>query len=167
MIETDRLVLVPLTYNQLIKYVMVDNSLEVELNLNKVPRTISPELKEALEKNIIPNVADLAKNYLFSTLWTIILKEQNQMVGDLCFYGEPNQLGEIEIGYGTYDAFRGNGYMIEAVKGMITWAKNQPKVTSIVASTDKSNIASFSVLEKNSFIKTGETKTLFYWRLKF
>jgi ribosomal-protein-alanine N-acetyltransferase len=168
MIETERLALIPLTYDQLLKYMLVDTTcLEDELNLRKTSRTISPELKEALENTILPNVADKSKNYLFSTLWTIILKEQNQMVGDICFYGAPNDKGEVEIGYGTYDGYRGNGYMTEAVKGIILWAKTQTDVKSIVASTDMSNIASFTVLEKNSFVKIGIKDTLFSWQLKF
>ena len=103
MIETERLILKPLTYGQLKKYIRPDNSLETELKLNVTSRTISPELKEALEQTILPNVADTGKNYLFSTLWTVISKEENKMVGDLCFVGEPNTEGEVEIGYGTYE----------------------------------------------------------------
>ena len=88
------------------------------------------------------------------------------MVGDLCFVGEPNGDGEIEIGYGTYEEFRKNGFMTEAVGGMIKWAAKQPKVKAIIASTEKSNYPSFSILEKNNFIKIGETDSLFNWRLK-
>lgn len=58
MIETERFILKPLTYEQLIKYIKDDNSLETELHLNSTSRIISPELKEALEKTILPNVAD-------------------------------------------------------------------------------------------------------------
>jgi len=165
MIETERLIIQPLTYNQLEKYLQLDGSLETELNLNKTSRSISPDLKEALEQTILPAVADLNKNYLFSTLWTIISKTENKMVGDLCFVGEPNADGEIEIGYGTYEEFQGRGFMTEAVGGMIGWAKEQSGVKAIIASTDKSNVASYSVLIKNNFIKTGESETLFKWRL--
>lgn len=167
MIETERLILKPLTYEQLIKYIKCDHTLEAELNLNNTTRTISPELKEAFEQTILPNVADTSKNYLYSTLWTAVLKTENRMVGDLCIVGEPNADGAIEIGYGTYDEFQGKGYMTEMVKGMIEWAKTQSIVKSIVASTDKTNTASFRVLEKNSFIKTGQTETLFNWQLDF
>lgn len=55
--------------------------------------------------------------------------------------------------------------MTEAVSGMIGWAKEQTGVKAIIASTEKSNIASSLVLVKNSFLKTGETETLFNWRL--
>lgn len=165
MIETERLLLRPLTLDQLFKYIKGDNSLEIEFNLNDSVRTISLELKEALEQTIIPNVAYPNKNYLFSTLWTAISKIDNKMVGDLCIVGEPNAAGEIEIGYGTYDEFRNKGFMTEAVGGLIKWARLQSSVISIIASTDKGNIASFSVLEKNDFKKVGENDTLFNWKL--
>ncbi len=166
MIETKRLILKPLTYDQLLKYAKSDNSLEKELNLNETSRIISPQLKEALEETILPNVADKDKNYLYSTLWTAISKAENKMVGDLCIIGEPNTDGEIEIGYGTYDEFQGKGFMTEMVGGIIEWARSQPIVKSIIASTDKTNAASFKVLQKNSFIKIGETETSFNWKLE-
>jgi [ribosomal protein S5]-alanine N-acetyltransferase len=140
--------------------------LEAELNLNKTSRTISPELKEAFEQTILPNVADKTKNYLYSTLWTAILKAENKMIGDLCIIGEPNADGEIEIGYGTYDEFQGKGFMTEIVSGIIEWAKTQQIVKAIIASTDKTNTASFKVLQNNNFIKIGETETLFNWKLE-
>ncbi len=165
MIETKRLIIRPLTYEQLVKYTLCDNSLEAELNLNNTSRTISTELKEALEQSILPAVADITKNYLYSTLWTAILKSENKMVGDLCIIGEPNTAGEIEIGYGTYDDFQNNGYMTEIVKGIIDWLKTQENVKSIIASTSKINIASYKVLENNNFTKIGKTNEMFNWKL--
>jgi dihydrofolate reductase/RimJ/RimL family protein N-acetyltransferase len=166
MIETKRLILKPLTYEQLVKYAKCEYSLEAELNLNKSSRTISAELKEALENTILPNVADKTKNYLYNTIWTAISKANNEMVGDLCIVGEPNAEGEIEIGYGTYDEFQGKGFMTEIVGGIIAWARKQPLVKSIIASTDKNNTASFKVLQNNNFVKTQETETSFNWKLK-
>lgn len=165
MLETERLILKPLSYNQLIKYIRADNSLETELNLDQTSRTISPELKEALEQTILPNVADTTKNYLYSTLWTAISKADNKMIGDICIVGEPIADGEIEIGYGTYEEFRKKGFMTEAVSAIIKWASTESLVNSIVASTEKNNPASFTILQKNNFIKVDETETLFHWRL--
>lgn len=166
MIETTRLLIRPLTYEQLEKYCRCDQSLERELQVNESTRTISAELKDALENTIMPNVANSSKNYLYSTLWTAIAKAENNMVGDLCIVGEPNANGEIEIGYGTYDEFRGKGYMTEMVAGIISWAKTQPEVKAIVASTDNTNVASYTVLQKNNFFKAGETEEFFQWRLE-
>jgi len=145
MISTARLNIIPLTYDQLVKYVKCDNSLEKELNLNPNSRTISDELKEALENTILPNVADKAQNYLFSTLWTAISVVDNSMVGD---------------------EYQGKGYMTEMVGGIIEWAKTQSLVKSIIASTEKSNLASYKVLEKNNFIQMGETSLLYNWKLE-
>ena len=164
MIETERLILMPLTHPQLVKYSEGINLLEDELQLKPSSRLISPELKEALENTILPNVADAKKNYLFNTLWTVISKHEQTMVGDICLLGEPNAAGEIEIGYGTYDKFRNRGYMTEAVGGIVLWADGESSVNSILASTEKTNIASFSILKKNKFIKSGETETLFHWK---
>ena len=166
MIETERLLIKPLTYSQLVKYTLCDNSLEKELNLNETTRTISAELKEALEQTILPSVADETKNYLYSTLWTAISKTENRMVADLCIIGEPNVNGEIEIGYGTYEGFQGKGFMTELVAGIIKWSKTQPRVKSVIASTNKDNIASFKVLQNNNFFKIGETDILFTWKLE-
>jgi GNAT superfamily N-acetyltransferase len=166
MIQTFRLNLLPLSYDQLQKYIKNDQSLEKELNLKNSTRSISPELKEALQQTILPNVADPAKNYLYSTLWTIINRAERQMVADLCFVGEPNTDGEIEIGFGTYEHHQGHGYMTEAVTGMIKWVREQAEVKSIFAQTEMDNFASMSVLQKNGFVRLGSEEKLSSWRLE-
>lgn len=166
MIETLRLTLKPLTYDQLLKYIRCDHSLEAELGLNPSMRTMTPELVEALEQTILPHVTDPARNYLFNTLWTAIDRDAQQMVGDLCFVGEPNEAGEVEIGYGTYPEFQGQGYMTEMVSGMVAWAKAQPGVKAIIASTDATNVASYRVLQKNNFVQTGDGDGVLKWLRK-
>jgi RimJ/RimL family protein N-acetyltransferase len=52
------------------------------------------------------------------------------------------------------------------VGGIIEWAKTQSLVKSIIASTEKSNLASYKVLEKNNFIQMGETSLLYNWKLE-
>ena len=69
----------------------------------------------------------------------------------------------MEIGYGTYPEFQGRGYMTEMVSGMVAWAKTQPGVKAIIASTDATNVASYRVLEKNQFIQIGEAEGLLKW----
>ncbi len=166
MIETTRLRIHPLTPTQLRLYILADNSLEQTLGLNPTTRTISPELKEALEETILPNVADPKNNYLYGTLWTMIDKSAQKMVGDLCFVGSPDGDGNIEIGYGTYEDSRNKGYMTEAVGAMVEWAARQPEIKAVIADTDKDNTASWGVLEKNNFVRYGETETLFRWRIE-
>lgn len=167
MLETDRLILKPLTHNQLLKYIKDDHSLEKELNLLPTKKNISRSLHDALAQTILPNVSDRDKDYLYHTLWAIISKPDNRMVGDICFVGEPDAEGEIEIGYGTYEEFRGKGFMTEAVGRIVEWAKDQPHVRSIFAATEKRNVASYSILEKNHFLHIGEVDDMLSWKITF
>ncbi len=165
MITTERLRLQPLSHDQLVKYIRCDFDLEKELQLTLHPRSVSHELVDALEITFLPNASDPEKNYLFYTLWTAISIADNVLVGDICFVGEPNDAGEVEIGYGTYPDFQGKGYMTEIVKGMIIWVRKQPYIKTILASTDKTNIASSKVLIKNQFVQCGENETTWHWKL--
>ncbi len=152
MIETVRLQIVPLTHQQLAKYIKGDPSLETELNLLPTNRKISPELAEALEQSILLRVANTKTDFRYVTLWTIFLKNERVAVGDLCFKGEPDEKGEIEIGYGSYDAYRKKGYMTEAVGGMVHWARGENGVRAMIAETEVTNAGSMKILQNNGFI---------------
>ncbi|MBB5644916.1 GNAT family N-acetyltransferase [Pedobacter cryoconitis] len=164
MVTTKRLIIKPLTLEQLQKYILADGSLEEEFQTHYIPRTITFELQEAIEQTIIPKINDSKSDYLYSTLWVIIAADSNHLIGDLCFIGEPNEEGEIEIGYGIYESFREKGYMKEAINGMIQWASEQHQVKSIIAHTTKFNQASFILLQKNNFVKIDELEFLYKWQ---
>lgn len=165
MIDTKRLNLLPLSHKQLAKYIANNGSLESELGLSLRSERISSAMRRALQENVLPEATDTGKNHYFTTLWVMILKSVNGIIGDLCFVGEPDEEGEVEIGYATYEDFRNKGYMSEAVAGIIEWIKTQEDVKSVFAETAKNNPASFAVLAKNNFKKVGEADELFYWRL--
>ena len=164
-LETERLKIKPLSYDELLLYVKLDNSLEKRLGLNPHSRSLPDELKEALEQLILPQVADSGDNILFSTLWTIIDKQKKLMVGDMCFKGVPNTTGEVEIGYGTYAAFQGQGFMTEAVRAISHWALSQAEVQTILAETSKENIYSHKTLSRNGFKAYEHVENMIWWRL--
>ena len=163
-IETARLYLHPLTYEQLKLYLQNDGSLEKELNINWQPRDIHPDLRESLQKTLSPEMED-HQNFHFFTLWTMISKEYNCMIGDLCFKGEPCENGSVEIGYGIYPAFERKGYITEAVEVLCLWAMNQKYVRSVRAETLPDNIASQRVLQKNGFVFLGNSNGFMKWQL--
>lgn len=164
-INTKRLKIKPLNETQMRKYILDDFSLEDELNLKYNSRSVSERIKKNIETKIIPSLIDKTKNSLYNTFWTVINVEKNTLVADICFKGEPNENGEIEIGYGTYEEFQGNGFMTEAIYGLINWAFNQEKIKAILAETDPKNIASIIILEKNKFVKINETSENISWKL--
>lgn len=167
MIETERLLLRPLSSEQLKKYLQNDNSLEEELGLNKSRQKLSDELKEAIEYQILPSLQDSAKDYLYNTLWIAISKKSREIVGGLAFKGEPNAYGEIELGYGMYEAFQQQGLMSEMVASIVSWAKSRNEVLAIRANSGKNNVASSKVLVKNGFEINGMDEEFFHWILPF
>ncbi|QPH41647.1 GNAT family N-acetyltransferase [Pedobacter endophyticus] len=166
MIETEKLILRPLTHNQLAKYINDDNSLEEEFGLLRSMKHISPSLQNALKKSILPGVLSNDHDYFYHTLWAIIAKPDRKIVGDICFVGEPDSNGEIEIGYTTYEEFRGRGFMTEAVGRLLDWAREQPEVKSVFASTEKENTASYAILQKNNFIYLGDVDGMMTWKIE-
>lgn len=165
MTSTKNLILKPLTYKQLVKYIQNDGTLERDLKLNLTHNLLSNEVRTALTETVLSNLEDEGKNHLFSTLWIIILKAESRIIGEISFVGKPDNSGEVEIGYSTYENYRGKGYMTEAVACILAWAKRQDRVKSIFAQTAVSNKASWRILEKNGFQNVGDVEDLFYWSL--
>jgi ribosomal-protein-alanine N-acetyltransferase len=151
MIETKRLIIKPLSYNELKKYLESPNELAGEMGMILSQSLIDIETQEAIKRDLLPYLTDSNKDPLFYTMWIVIEKMQNTIIGGICFHGEPDANGEVEIGYGTYNDFRNKGYMTETIAGLINWIRSSKKIKVIRAETDSSNISSIRVLEKNGF----------------
>ena len=87
-------------------------------------------------------------------IWVVELRDGTH-VGEFCFKGI-GEAGEVEIGYGVAEDWRGNGYATEAVSALVEWALKQSGVMRVTAETEPSNVASQRVLEKAGFVRTGE-----------
>ncbi len=102
----------------------------------------------------------------------LILKDERLVVGTIGFKNDPKQTKEVEIGYGINASHWGLGLATEAVAAMVAWTFESGYAARVTAKTAVSNIASQRVLEKNSFIKTGETEfdpddgELIFWALE-
>lgn len=164
-IETQRLLIKPLTVAQLSKYSNMAYELEAELDLNVSPRHIERALADAIQQMIQTAPSLSADQFLFFTLWTIIDKKKRVMVGDLCFKGPPTTDGEVEVGYGTHEVFWNQGYMTEALAAVVDWARKQPAIQTILAETDQANEASCRTLIKNQFEPFRQDGDMLWWRL--
>ena len=163
--ETQRLKLIPLSYKQVEKFINLNNELEDELGLNPCGRTISNNLKHAIEKYTLKWLSGQPENHLFCTMWIAVEKTQNIIVGDLSFKGAPNSYSGIEIGYGTQPKYQNMGYMTEAVGGMLEWAGKQKNVKFVLAETRKDNPASIKILKKNGFTFLTIKKNMYWWSI--
>ena len=165
MVETDRLKIVPLTHQQLIKYLKADNKLEVELGLEKTGRVISEDVKDMVENFTLPKMKGVNRhNYLFYTFWIVIDKLSNCIVAEMGFKGVPTRDGAIEIGYGTMPDQQGKGYMTEAVGAMINWALQREDVKCVLAETDQKNLASIRIVQKNGFEQFDKRGEMIWWK---
>lgn len=93
--------------------------------------------------------------------WTrlVILKEENKIIGEIGGQGNPDETGEIEIGYSIVPDYQNKGYMSEALIGMIAWLEEQPAIHRIFARSYEQNMASIQVLKHNHFVHIKEKDT--------
>jgi len=103
-------------------------------------------------------------NYLWNTNWEIVLREANRIIGGICFHGQPDSQGDVQIGYVLQSDYRGKGYMTEALNGALTWAFEQEDVTAVIAETEKDNKPSTAVLERIGMTTFRETGKTIWWR---
>ncbi|KAA3438071.1 GNAT family N-acetyltransferase [Rufibacter hautae] len=163
-IETERLLIQPLTLAQLKLYAANNGSLEKLLGLRYTPKEIEPDLADALDTYFLRLLPLHQDKYYFYTLWAIVLKKEQTMAGDLCFKGEPDETGEVEIGYGTYPEYQQQGIMREAIDGLLNWCAQRPDISSIIAETETGNTASEKILERNGFHKDCQSRDNTWWK---
>ncbi len=170
---TERVKIIPLDIENYGLYIENTNKMEEKLGL-KITDMVWDEGVRTAHKNRLKKVIRNKEQYLWETLWIVVCKDENCNVAGIMIKGCPNENGEVVIGYGTEEPYQNKGYMTEAVERLIKWIFTNPKALSIVADTDKTNIASHRVLEKNGFIKynetveksdEGEVEELVWWRL--
>ncbi|HEX2958086.1 MAG TPA: GNAT family N-acetyltransferase [Chitinispirillaceae bacterium] len=166
MIETKRLLIKPLTAEELKRHFDSPDDFAKEIGLIPSQSLIDNETREAILKDLLPNIADTTKDSLFYTMWIVIEKSKNAIIGGICFHGEPDEKGDVEIGYGTDLEYRNKGYMTETISGLVQWIRENKKVTSITAETEHTNISSIKVLEKNGFKLYQQSDNFLIMKLK-
>ncbi|MBY5443006.1 GNAT family N-acetyltransferase [Rhizobium leguminosarum] len=85
--------------------------------------------------------------------WMIV--EDGEIVG-LCSIVRVPHNGNIHIGYGVAPSRQGRGCTTRAIRQLLEWGRNDPRVALVSAETGVDNIASQCVLERNGFVQIGE-----------
>lgn len=160
-LHTARLRLIPLDLESLRLCLMDKAAMERRLGLasgGAFPGEMRPiyEIK-------IGKMAAVPESWLFCTYWQIVLQGENRIIGEVGFKGAPDERGRIEVGYGLEEAYRGKGYMTEALAVLMEWAFAQPGVRAVIASTDKDNLPSQRVLERAGMRREGEDGEHYWW----
>ena len=145
-LKADRIELIPLSASQLQLWLNDLRALESQLNCNYKGEPVIGPFASFIE-NIASKVENDCTNYLYHTLWFIVCRTNKTIMGEIAFYGVPNENHEVEIGYGLNPIFQGKGYMTEAVKTLCSWALKQSIVECVIAKTD-ANEKSENTLER-------------------
>ncbi len=166
MIETTRLTLIPLTLDQLRLHIAGGTLLEEEFGVQPGHREVTEPQLSIIRAFTIKFLQDPARQPIYDTIWVALDRELNQFVADSKFKGAPDEEQTVEIGYGTYPAFRERGYMTEIVGGLTQWALAQPGLHRVTAETVLTNTASHRVLQKNQFSPFSEDERVRWWEKK-
>jgi RimJ/RimL family protein N-acetyltransferase len=93
---------------------------------------------------------DAAKAPLFGSM-LITERASRNAIGSIGFHGPPDEEGQVTIGYGLVEQYRGRGLGTEALEALIAYCRTKPEVRTILADTDVENTVSQRVLEKCGF----------------
>lgn len=148
---------------QLVKAALEDRSHLAELLKAIVPA----EWPNTDFAEVLPDVLEGRKNYPESTKWSAIIlhKADKVLIGDIGFYGPPDQEGSVTIGYGIVPSYRGQGFATEALAAMIAWAFDQAGVQRVLADCEAWNVGSIRVLEKAGMRQMGQKEGLIFWQI--
>jgi RimJ/RimL family protein N-acetyltransferase len=74
------------------------------------------------------------------------------VIGDAGLHGEPDEQGDVELGYGLAEPYRGQGYAREFVPALAEWLAQQIGVRRVVArGVEADNTPSRRALERAGF----------------
>jgi ribosomal-protein-alanine N-acetyltransferase len=162
-IHTDRLMLVPVTL-EITKSLLTGSIKELEKLGIKTDEKwpgedtmdILPIVNSQLEINKLPSGFEL---------WMIIKKENKNVIGDIGFWGKPNEKCEVEIGFGLVEHERGKGYGYESVKAILDWVSFQDSVKVVKADCLIDNYPSARILKKAGMKEIYHDDDLIYWEV--
>lgn len=91
-----------------------------------------------------------------SIYWVITEGGNDKMLGSICLWNFSEDGKTAELGYDLSPEFQGLGFMDEALKKVLNFAFDEMKFKKLEAYTQKNNIPSLRLLERNGFIRNSE-----------
>ena len=152
MLETDRLIIFPLTAVELDNLLNRKSDFEDSTGYRYDGEPLDGILHLIFSRRV--NVLkDPTKNLYFHTMWVYALKSAKTIIGSISCKNAPTDSEDIEIGYGINRMYEKQGYTTEAVNMLSEWILQQDGVESVIAEIDKENAGSRRVAEKCSMVK--------------
>lgn len=162
-LTTTRLEIMPLPPHQLSLWIKNVSLLEEELDCRYQAEPMEGIFLEIVKGQLLISEQN-PRQFQWHSFWLLIRKSDRVVVGSADFKDSPNDLGEVEIGYGLGKEFEHQGYMTEAVDAMCDWAIKQRGVRHVVAETELDGKASQSVLQRCGFKEYKRDRTVWWKR---
>ena len=156
-IETERLLLIPFTFDMMALGVKAVSS----------EYGVAPDWPNANLAEALPVIAaEVARNKTLEQ-WNrlMVMRTTRAVVGEVGFKALPDDRGRVEIGYGVAASHRRLGLATEAVVGMCEWGLAQAGVRVVRAECLSDNIGSIGVLRRAGFAEIGRHGELIEWAL--
>mgnify|MGYP001550828320 CR=1 FL=1 len=150
-IETERLVLVPITL-EMVEAVFANDRVRAEaLAGARLPEAWPGKalVERAFSADLGLIRADPEGRLWGDRLMIARLNEREpRIVGSVIFHGRPGADRVAEVGYGVELESQGRGFATEATRACVAWALEQPECVAVTATTYPWHRASLRVIEK-------------------
>lgn len=163
---TPHLQLLPLSRTQLSALERGPEHLEALLGLSISRDILAHPVLRAISMKLQNMARAPESRHSWYTYWLIIVAADSFGAGLAGFKGQPNALGQVEIGYGIDSAYRQRGYATEAAYALLEWAWQQPDCQIVAAWTARDNAASQRVLQKIGMCPKRVTGDKIYWQIE-
>lgn len=107
------------------------------------------EIREQMEKT----EKEIDANNLVA--WSVTLRENGRMIGDISFWRILKEHYRAEIGYSLLEEFRQKGFATEAMRVVLDYGFRTMQLHSVEANVGPENTASVRLLEKYGFVQEG------------
>ncbi len=158
---TERLIIIPMTHSMICSVLSGNNDMYMNMGINNNGKWPLPDtmdilhfIKDNMNKNDVVSGFDV---------WMVVKKDGMTVIGDAGFKGEPNEAGEIEIGFGLIPEEQQKGYGYELACALMDWAAQQAEVKIIKADCLLDNIGSKKLLQKCGMSEVSRDSELIYW----
>ncbi|MGL9730077.1 GNAT family N-acetyltransferase [Enterococcus sp. DIV0756] len=155
--ETDRLLLRKFSYND------NDSMRKYWASKEEIQKMYSEPVyatKEQARTLLDKYIASYSNDHYYR--WAITLKDNSDCIGQIAYFmiNEKNHWGEIEYCIGK--EFQNQGYITEAIMGILDYGFNSIGLHKVQVCHKANNIASKRVIEKSGFRYEGTLRDFFY-----
>lgn len=90
-------------------------------------------------------------------LWAVVLQGASEPMG-MCGLVKRDALEDFDLGFAFLPAYRGQGFALEAARGVLGFVRDELKLKRLAAIVNPDNTSSVKLLEKLGFERTGEMR---------